>query len=81
LIPSLFQGRSPKSSKFDEIDYGGKDLAYRTNVMGLFIEGADTKKLCDEGHITLDEVFTIWNLRKQNGYMSNNLDLDVKVKA
>ncbi len=49
--------------------------------MGLFIEGADTKKLCDEGHITLDEVFTIWNLRKQNGYMSNNLDLDVKVKA
>jgi hypothetical protein len=48
--------------------------------MGLSTEGADTKKLCDEGCITLEEVSTMC-LRKQNGYMSNNLDLDVKVKA
>jgi len=49
--------------------------------MGLFTKGVDPKKLCDEGHVTFEEVSTMWGPRKQNGYRSNNHDLDVKVKA
>jgi hypothetical protein len=83
VIIDSFPSRSRplKSSKSDEVDYGGKDLAYWTNVMGLSTARANTKNIFDEGHITLHEVFTMWSLRKQNGYKSNNLDFDVKVKA
>lgn len=34
----------PKSLKSNKDDYGGRDLAYWTNVMGLFAKGADPKK-------------------------------------
>ncbi len=83
VIIDSFPSRSRplKSSKSDEVDYGGKDLAYWTNVMGLSTERANTKKFSNEGHITLQKVSTMWSPRKQNGYMSNNLDLIVKVKA
>lgn len=49
--------------------------------MGLFAKGANPKKFCDEGHATLEEVSTMWGPNKQNGYKSNNHNLDVKVKA
>jgi len=41
-LPS--RSRPPKNSKFDKVDYGDRDLAYWTNVMGLFAKGADPKK-------------------------------------
>jgi hypothetical protein len=49
--------------------------------MGLFIKKIDPKKFCAKGHVTLEEVSTMWGSRKQNGYRSNNPNLDVKVKA
>jgi hypothetical protein len=55
------QGRPPKSSKCDEVDYGGRDLTYWTNVVELFTERADPKKLCDDGHVTFEKVYTMWS--------------------
>jgi hypothetical protein len=78
-LPS--QNRPPKSSKSDKINYGARDLAYWTNVMGLFAKGVNPKKFCGEGHATLEEVSAMWGLKKQNGYKFNNPNLDVKVKA
>jgi len=78
-LPS--RSRPPKSSKSDETNYGGSDLAYWTNITGLFTEKANPKKLCDEGHAILEEVSTMWGPKKQNGYKFNNPNLDVKVKA
>lgn len=48
--------------------------------MGLFAEGTNPKKLCNESHATLEKVSTMWGLNKQNGYKSNSHNLDVKVK-
>jgi hypothetical protein len=56
-LPS--RNRPPKSSKSNEVNYGGNDLAYWTNVMGSFAEGTNPKKLCDEGHATLEKVSTM----------------------
>ncbi len=75
------RSKPPKSSKSNEVNYGGNDLAYWTNVMGLFVEGIKPKKFCDEGHVTLEKVSSMWSPKKQNGYKSNNPNLDVKVKA
>ncbi len=47
----------------------------------MFVEGVNPKKLCDEGHATLEKVSAMWGPKKQNGYKSNNPNLDVKVKA
>jgi hypothetical protein len=49
--------------------------------MGLSTKRANPKKLCVKGHATLEEVSAMWGSRKQNGYMSNNPNLNVKVKA
>jgi len=76
-LPS--RSRPPKNSKSNETNYGGSDLAYWTN--GLFAKRANPKKLCDEGHATLEEVSAMWGPKKQNGYKFNNPNLDVKVKA
>jgi len=49
--------------------------------MGLFAKRTNPKKFFDEGHATLEEVSTMWGPNKQNGYKSNNYNLDVKVNA
>jgi hypothetical protein len=42
--------------------------------------GIKPKKLVEDGHITLDEVAIVFGPKKANGYRSNNLDLESKVK-
>jgi hypothetical protein len=45
-------------------------------VMKLPRFGIELKKQVEEGHITLDEITTIFGVKKANGYKSNNLKLD-----
>jgi hypothetical protein len=63
-----------------DVDYGSCDITYWTMVMKLLRFGIKLKKLVEDGHITLDEVAIVFGPKKANGYRSNNLDLDLKVK-
>jgi hypothetical protein len=42
--------------------------------------GIDPKKLVEEGHISLEEVSTVFGPKKVNGYRSNSLNLTLEVK-
>ncbi len=55
-------------------------MTYWTMVMKLPRFGIQPKKLVEDGHITLDEVVVVFGPKKANGYKSNNLDFDPKVK-
>ncbi len=65
-----------KKLRKKNVNYGSRDMTYWTMVMKLPRFGIQAKKLVEDGHITLDEVITIFGPKKANGYRSNNLDLD-----
>jgi hypothetical protein len=69
-----------KKLKKKDVNYGSRDMTYWTMVMKLPRFGIQPKKLIEDGHITLDEVVIMFGPKKANGYRSNNLDLDPKVK-
>jgi hypothetical protein len=69
-----------KKLKKKDVNYGDRDITYWTMVMKLPRFGIQPKKLVEDGHITFDKVVVMFGLKKANGYRSNNLDLNPKVK-
>ncbi len=69
-----------KKFKKINVDYGGRNMTYWTMVMKLPKFGIKSKKLIKDGHITFDEVVVMFGPKNANGYKSNNLNFDPKVK-